>query len=84
MEKQTEDQRGCEIFFRVINRMCQDFVNEKAAIASPYKFNPILIKCDDNKCNRNGTEAVYGKEVLESHTSSCLYHFHKSVKKHVC
>ena len=64
--------------------MCQDFVNENAAIASPHKFNPILIKCDDHKGNRNGIEAIYGKEFLESRTSSRLYHFDKSVKKHVC
>ena len=80
METQTEHQRCCEIFFRIINRMGHNFVGEKAAIASPYKFNPILIKCDDYKGNRNGTEAVYGKEFLESRTSSCLYRFGKSVK----
>lgn len=63
MEAHTEDQRCCEIFFEVINRMSQNFVNEKAAIASSYKFNPILIKCDDRKGNRNGREAIYGKEI---------------------
>ena len=63
MEAHTEDQRCCEIFFEVINRMSPNFVNEKAAIASSYKFNPILIKCDDRKGNRNGIEAIYGKEI---------------------
>ena len=81
METQTEDRHCCEILFRVINRMSQDFVNEKAAIASPYKFNPILIKCDDHKGNRNGIEAVYGEEFLDSRTSSCLYLFEKCLKK---
>ena len=67
MEKQTEDRRCCNIFFRAINQMCQDFVNEKAAIASasPYKFNTILIKCDGHKGNRNRIEGVHRKELLE-------------------
>ena len=83
METQTEDRHCCEILFRVINRMCQDFVNEKAAIASSYKFNPILIKYDDHKSNRNGIEAVYGKEFLDSRTISCLYPLEKCMKKNV-
>ena len=83
METQIEDWHYCEILFRVINRMCQDFVNEKAAIASSYKFNPILIKYDDHKSNRNGIEAVYGKEFLDSRTISCLYPLEKCMKKNV-
>ena len=76
--------------------MFQDFVNEKDVIASPCKFNPTLIK-DDHKGNMNGIEATYGKleshtssclyhyekEFLESRTSCCLYYFDKSMKKHV-
>ena len=54
MEKQTEDRRCCKIFFRAINQMCQDFLNEKDAIVSPYKFNTILTKCDDHQGNRIG------------------------------
>ena len=47
-----------------------------------HKLNPILIKSDDHTySNRNGIEAVNGKEFLENHTSSCLYNFDKSVKK---
>ena len=60
-ETQTEDQCCCERFFRVNHRKCQDFVSEKAAILLSNKFNPILIKWDDHKGNRNGVEAVYEK-----------------------
>lgn len=60
-ETQTEDQCCCERFFRVNHRKCQDFVSEKAAILLSHKFNPILIKWDDHKGNRNGVEAVYEK-----------------------
>ena len=83
MEAEIENGENCELFFRVINQILQTFICEKEEIrSSSYIFNPIHIKCDEHSGNRIGITAVFGDEFLENRTSSCEYHYDKSVEKH--
>ena len=63
--------------------MCQNFINKRDGTScSTYSFNPIEIYSDEHPGNRIAIEKVLGKDFLENRTSSCSYHFDKSVARH--
>ena len=63
--------------------MCQNFINKRdGRSCSTYSFNPIEIYSDEHPGNRIAIEKVLGKDFLENRTSSCSYHFDKSVARH--
>ena len=83
METKNEDEDCCALFLRGINRMCQNFINKRDGTScSTSTFNPIEIKSDEHPGNRIAIEKVFGKDFLENRTSSCSYHFDKSVARH--
>ena len=83
METKNEDKDCCALFLRGINRMCQKFINKRDGTScSTYSFNPIEIKSDEHPGNWIAIEKVFGKDFLENRTSSCSYHFDKSVARH--
>ena len=63
--------------------MRQKFINKRDGTScSTYSFNPIEIKSDEHPGNWIAIEKVFGKDFLENRTSSCSYHFDKSVARH--
>ena len=63
--------------------MCQDFINKRHGTScSTYSFNPIEIKSDEHPDNRTAIEKVFHKDFPEYRTTSCSYHFGKSVARH--
>ena len=82
IETKNEDKDCCALFLRGINRMRQKFINKRDGTScSTYSFNPIEIKSDEHPGNRIAIEKVFGKDFLENRTSSCSYHFDKSVAR---
>ena len=60
--------------------MMQSFASEKGNPVKP--FNPTILQCDEHSSNYKGIEAVFGNTFFEKRTTSCEYHFDKSVNKH--
>ena len=69
-----------ELFFTLINEMLPSFASEKGNPVRP--FNPTILQCDKHISNYKGIEAVFGNTFFEKRTTSCEYHFGKSVNKH--
>ena len=70
----------CELFLTLINEMLQSFVSEKGNPVRP--FNSTILQCEEHISNYKGREAVFGKTIFQKRTTSCEYHFDKSVNKH--
>ena len=80
MESKHENSDYCELFLALINKMMQSFASEKGNLVKP--FNPTILQCDEHSSNYKGIEAVFGNTFFEKRTTSCEYHFDKSVNKH--
>ena len=83
MKTKNQDKHCCALFLRGINRMCQNFINKAdGTTCLTYSFNSREMKSDEHPGNRIAIEKVFGKGFLENRTSSCSYHFDKSVARH--
>ena len=82
METISEDWKGCEMFFKVINRMIKDHVLNDGKDASNVSFNPYHLKDDEHGGNKIGMARVFGENFVKDRTSSCLYHLDQSVRNH--
>ena len=83
MKTKNKDKDCCVIFIRGINHRQQNFINKRDDTnCLTCSFNPIEIKSDELPGNRIAIEKVFVKDFLENRTSSCSYHFDKSVAKH--
>ena len=80
MESKHENSDYCELFLTLINKMMQSFASEKGKPVRP--FSPTILQCDEHISNYKGIEAVFGNTFFEKRTTSCEYHFDKSVNKH--
>ena len=80
MESKYENSDYCEPFLKLINEMLHSFASEKGNPVRP--FNPTILQCDEHISNYKRIEAVFGKTFFDKRTTSCEYHFDKSVNKH--
>ena len=80
MESKHENSGYCELILTLINKMMQSFASEKGNPVRP--FNPTILQCDEHISNYKGIEAIFGNTFFEKRTTSCEYHFDKSVNKH--
>ena len=84
MDCPREDQTCCELFLTKINEMLRDFLSESSdADYKDYSFNPYHLKDDEHGGNKLGIAAVLGEPFLLERTSSCEFHFKKSVDNHM-
>ena len=60
--------------------MLQSFASEKDKPVRP--FNPTILPCDEHISNYSEIEAVFRNTFFEKRTTSCEYHFDKSLNKH--
>ena len=81
MESKHENSDYCELFLTLINKMMQSFASEKGKPVRP--FSPTILQCDEHISNYKGIEAIFGNTFFEKRTTSCEYHFEKSVNKHL-
>ena len=78
MKTVTENVEYWELFFELINETICKFNNNKEAS----KFNPVHMKYDEHPGNQIAIKKVFGVKFYQERTSSCEYHFNKSVEKH--
>ena len=78
METLTENAEYCELFFELINEMICKFDNNKESS----EFNLVHMKCNEHPGNQIAIKKVFGVKFYQERTSSCEYHFNKSVEKH--
>eukprot|EP00794_Sanderia_malayensis_P013304 gene13304-14677_t len=82
METKSEDWKGCEVFFKVINRMIKDHVVNDGKDASNFSFNLYHLKDAEHGGNKIGMARVFGESFVKERTSSCLYHLDLSIRNH--
>ena len=79
MKTVTENAEYCELFFELINEMICKFNNNKESS----KFNPVHRKYDEHPGNQIAIKNVFGIKFYQERTSSCEYHFNKSVNEDI-
>ena len=80
MESKYENSDYCEPFLKLINEMLHSFASEKGNPVRP--FNPTILQSDEHISNYREIDAIFGNTFFEKRTTSCEYHFDKSVNKH--
>ena len=78
METVTENAEYCELFLELINEIICKFNNNKESS----KINPVHMKYNKHSGNQIAIKNVFGVKFYQERTSSCEYHFNKSVEKH--
>ena len=82
METSKEDWKGCECFFKNINRMIREYLEDQGEDSSNAGFNPYHLKDDEHGGNKIGMKRVFGEEFVRDRTSSCQYHLDNSIQNH--
>ena len=83
MDTTSECKQTCAFFFKTINVMIQDLIEEEdPSNDQPRMFNPYHLKDDENGGNKQAMAEIFGRKFVEERTSSCEFHFAENAKRH--
>ena len=79
MECPKEDRICCELFFRFVNKMLQEYICDKEGWeTNEYVFNPYhIVDYEHGGIKQLGMKAVLGETFFNERTSSCNFTWNK-------
>ena len=76
MEANDETTNSVEVFWKLFNRVLQDYRDDPA-----YKLNPVKLLFDEFGGNWLGVEREFGSS-LKNRSKTCTFHFQQTVRTH--
>ena len=70
MDVEKENKDMVVLFFQLFNKALAEYKGEPG-----YKFNPMMICCDEAGANWQAIREVYGKEFYKNKVAGCQWHF---------